>query len=101
MPLPQYEVNPSDIMIKFTAPDDRVISSVTNKVTEKVTEKLDERSLQVLSLLVEDPGYTAIAMAEKLSLSRKTISSYIKKLRIKGIIERVGSDKKGYWRIMV
>ena len=37
---PQYEVNPSDIMIKFTAPNDRVISSVTNRVTEKVTENL-------------------------------------------------------------
>ena len=37
---PQYKVNPRDIMIKFTAPDDRVISSVTNKVKEKVTENL-------------------------------------------------------------
>ena len=35
----QYKVNPSDIMIKFTAPDGRVVSSVTNKVTEKVKEK--------------------------------------------------------------
>ena len=42
VPLPQYEVNPSDIMINFTAPDDRVISSVTNSVTEKVKEKVKD-----------------------------------------------------------
>ncbi len=30
-------------MIKFTAPEERVIRSVTNKVTEKVTDKVTDR----------------------------------------------------------
>lgn len=41
-------------MIEFTAPEDRVIRSVTRKVTdgvtEKVTDRLDEKSIQILAL---------------------------------------------------
>lgn len=105
VPQPLYEINPSDIMIKFTAPEDRIVSSVTRRVTDKVTDKvtdnLDEKSLQVLHLLIEDPGYTAATISDRISLSRKTISSCIKKLKDRGLIERVGSDRKGYWKILV
>ena len=38
-PLPAYTVHPGDIMIQFTASEDRVIRSATYKVTEKVTQK--------------------------------------------------------------
>ncbi len=66
------------IMIKFTAPEDRVIRSVTGRVTEKVTDKvtdmLDETSLKILNLLAIDPAYTTTFLAENLSLSRKTVS---------------------------
>ena len=105
VPQPLYEINPSDIMIKVTAPADRIVSSVTRRVTDKVTDKvtdnLDEKSMKVLRLLIEDPGYTATKLSDKLSLSRKTISLCIKKLRDGGLIERVGSDRKGYWKILV
>ena len=105
VPQPLYEINPSDIMIKFTAPADRIVSSVTRRVTDRVTDKvtdnLDEKSMKVLRLLIEDPGYTATKLSDKLSLSRKTISLCIKKLRDGGLIERVGSDRKGYWKILV
>ena len=52
VPQPEYTINPGDIMIKFTAPEDRLIRSVTSRVTEKVTDKvtdtLDETSLSTL-----------------------------------------------------
>lgn len=89
---PEYTINPGDIMIKFTAPEDRVIRSVTGRVTEKVTDKvtdtLDETSLKILNLL-----------AENLSLSRKTVSLRLKMLKGAGVIERIGSDRKGYWKL--
>jgi len=100
VPLPEYTINPGDIMIKFTAPEDRVIRSGIRKVTERVTERVTETEEQVLSFLIEDPAYTYKDIAEKLSLSRKTISAHIKALKDKGIITRVGSDTKGYWKIL-
>lgn len=103
VPMPEYTVNPGDIMIKFSAPEELVVRYIRPKVTEKVTDKvienLDDKSLKILKLLMDDPGYTAVILSEKLSLSRKTISERIKKLRENKIIERVGSDRKGYWKI--
>ena len=66
--------------------------SITDKVTEKVTE---ER--QVTDLLRKDLGYITTMLAEMLGISRKTVSKRLKSLKDKGIIERVGSDRKGYW----
>lgn len=103
IPQPEYIINPGDIMVKFTAPADRVIFSgrrVTEKVTVRVTEKVTVKENEILELLFEDPAYTLVAMAEKLGVSRKTIAYRIKLLKEKGIIQRVGSDKKGYWKIM-
>ncbi len=63
------------------APENRIIRSVTRKVTDKVTEKVTDN------------------LDEKLLVSRKTVSQRLKELKEKGIIERIGSDRKGYWKI--
>jgi ATP-dependent DNA helicase RecG len=68
-------------MIEFTAPEDRVIRSVTRKVTDT----LDEKSVRILDLISEDPAYTSAAIAEKLSLSRKTVSQRLKELKEKEV----------------
>ena len=85
VPQPVYTINPGDIMIEFTAPEDRIIRSVTHKVTDRVTEKvtdrLDEKSIQILALISEDPAYTSTAIAEKLSVSRKTVSQRLKEMK--------------------
>lgn len=85
--------------VEFTAPEDRIIHSVTHKVTDRVTEKvtdrLDEKSIQILTLISEDPAYTSTAIAEKLSVSRKTVSQKLKEMKEKDIIERIGSDRNG------
>ena len=70
-----------------------------DKVTEGVTEKVTEAEQKLLSLLLEDPAYTYAVLAEKLGVSRKTISSRIKSLKDKGVLQRVGSDTKGHWQI--
>lgn len=102
-PQPEFSINPEDIMIKFTAAENRIIRSVTpnvtEKVTERVTEKVTEKEQQVLNLIIEDPGYTSKMMADKLTLSRKTITDRLRSLKDKGIIQRIGSDTKGYWKI--
>lgn len=94
LPMPEFTVNPGDIMVKFTAPEDRVVHG-PGMVTEKVTEKEKE----VIELLRIDPGYTYADLAQNLKVSRKTVSDRIKTLKDKGIIERIGSDTKGYWEI--
>ena len=103
VPQPEYTINPGDIMIKFTAPEDRVIQvteRVTERVTVKVTDKVTDKEQELLTLLEEDPGYTMPQLAERLSVSRKTVAARLKKLKDAGLIERVGSDRKGYWKLL-
>ena len=71
------------------APDDRVNDKVNNKESEKA----------VLSLLMENPEYTVTQLADMLNVSRKTIANKMKVLKERNIIERVGSSRKGYWKI--
>ena len=99
VPQPEYTINPGDIMIKFTAPEDRVIR-VTERVTVKVTDKVTDKEQELLTLLAEDPGYTMPQLAERLSVSRKTVAARLKKLKEAGLIERIGSDRKGYWKLL-
>ena len=73
----------------------RIVRTSLDKVTEGVTEA----EQKLLSLLLEDPAYTYAVLAEKLGVSRKTISSRIKSLKYKGVLRRVGSDTKGHWQI--
>lgn len=84
-------------MIEFTAPEDRVIRF--GKVTDRVIDKVTDEERALLSLLAEDPGYTMPQLSEKMEISRKTVAQRIKQLKEKGVIERIGSDRKGYWKI--
>lgn len=59
IPLPLYTINPNDIMIKFSAPNNLVIRSI------KVTDLLDEKTIQILTLICEDPSYTSNTIAKK------------------------------------
>lgn len=102
-PLPKYTIHPGDIMICFNAAEDRIIRTSINRVTERVTEKVTERvteaEKELLGLLLEDPAFTYTVLAKKLGVSRKTVSERIRSLKEKGIIQRIGSDSKGYWKV--
>ena len=102
LPLPEYTIHPGDIMIKFTAPEDRVVrlnKQFTDNLSDNLSDKLSDKEQKTLELLLEDPGYTALQLAEKLHVSRVSVTKYLKVLKQKGIIERIGSDRSGYWKL--
>lgn len=86
-------------MIKFTGPEDRIIR-VSGQLSEKLSDKLSEKEQNTFELLLEDPGYTSPQIAEKLNVSRVSVTKYLRTVKEKGLIERIGSDRKGYWRII-
>lgn len=83
-------------MIKFSAPEDRIVRTSVDRVTERVTETEN----RLIALLLEDPAYTYDALSEKLDVSRKTVGELIRTLKSRNIICRIGSDKNGYWQVM-
>lgn len=54
---------------------------------------------KVLGLLKEQPSITVKELSVRFSFSTRKISRIMKKLRENGKITRVGSDRKGYWKI--
>ena len=61
-------------------------------------EKMKPIQERILDLIMEDSKMTQIQMAEKLGVTRSTVSSNLKVLKEKGVIERIGSDRNGYWK---
>lgn len=98
LPMPEYTVHPGDIMIKFTGPEDRIVR-VNNKVNDRVNVHVNDRESALLNYLAQDPGYTVTQLAEMMNVSRKTIAGYLKALKEKGAIERIGTTRTGYWKI--
>lgn len=88
-------------MLHFTAAEGRTVRTTLDRVTEGVTERVTESEKLLLELLLEDPTFTYIALAERLGISRKSVSARIKSLKEKEVIRRVGSDTKGYWEIIL
>lgn len=64
--------------------------------TEKIVSDTEYR---LLELLMINPGQTIDSFAKNLQLSAITVKRCLKSLKDKGIIQRIGSDRKGYWRI--
>lgn len=55
--------------------------------------------MKVVLILEKDPEITAKELSEKLGFSTRKISRIIKSLRESGKISRIGSDRKGRWKI--
>lgn len=54
----------------------------------------------VFSLIRQNKNITATEISEQLKISLSTAKRKIKELKGRGIIERIGSDKTGYWKII-
>lgn len=54
---------------------------------------------KALEILRTEPSITAKAMAEQMGVSVRKIGRIMKKLREDGSITRIGSDRKGHWKI--
>jgi len=55
---------------------------------------------EIINLLIDNPEYSFTELSDKLEVSRKTISKRMKSLKGKQMIERVGTNKKGYWKVL-
>ena len=84
------EINTKNETEQFSDRQDRTEMDRNKKM--KTTQE------RILDLIMEDSKMTQIQMAEKLEVTRSTISSNLKILKEKGIIERIGSDRNGYWK---
>jgi Fic family protein len=72
----------------------------TVPVNVPVNVLANDAEKRILELISDNPEITYNEMAKEISMNRKTVQRYISKLKTAGVIERIGSDKSGYWRVL-
>ena len=60
---------------------------------------LKDNELKVFEQIKDNPNITIYELSEKLSKTIRTIERIIVALKEKGLVNRVGSKKNGYWKI--
>ena len=76
--------------------DDRNISPKSGEINGGITEA----ELLMLSLLKQSPSMTNADLAGASSKSERTISRLLATLKNKKLIQRIGSNKTGYWKVL-
>ena len=96
---PEYMIHGEDIMVKFKALQSaKVTNSNVSNVTKDVTKDCTMENA-ILVLIKENAAVTTMEMAEHLSVNRRTIQRGLDALKNKGIIERKGGKRYGYWEV--
>ncbi len=70
------------------------------KLGEELGVKLGENEAEVIRIIVENNLITSVELSKRIGISTTAIENNIAKLKKKGILRRVGSDKGGYWEIL-
>lgn len=91
------EVEKNDYNVDVNV-DKNVGINVEIKIKEKYPE-LSNTSIDIIKLVENNNYITQPEIAKELDKATNTVYRNIKVLKDMGILERVGSSKKGYWRI--
>ena len=63
-------------------------------------ENLTKTEKEVLEIISKDSNVTSSSLASALGISGRMAQKYLRSLKDKGIIERIGSDKTGHWSVV-
>jgi ATP-dependent DNA helicase RecG len=70
------------------------------KLPENVTEESSEKSSEkILHIINNNNQVTIDELSKSLNMTTRAIEKNISKLKSRGILERVGPDRGGYWKI--
>jgi predicted HTH transcriptional regulator len=71
------------------------------KTVEKNVEKTVEKTVEkILRLITDNPQITQTELSEMTGLTRRGIEWNLTKLKAQGLLERIGPDKGGYWKVL-
>ena len=68
--------------------------------TKRTREKRNQRRKAIINLMIQDSQISSAKIAEKLGINERTVKRDIKELREKGIVERIGGDYGGEWKVI-
>ena len=103
LPMPKTEITDGGVRVTFVRNNVNVIVETTEKKAFENTLKdtLKGTKKSIVKIMYETPTVTISQIAEQLKLHPRGIAKHIKDLQELGILRRAGSDKGGYWEILI
>ena len=71
-----------------------------DKLGDKLGDRLGDNQIQILKIIKNSPRISLSQLSKMLSISQTAVEKNINKLKLKGIIERIGPAKGGHWQIV-
>ena len=69
--------------------------------TEKVGENITKNQRLIIDCIIKNSMITALELSQIVGISRRKIEGNLSKLKSKGMLERKGPDKGGYWEVIL
>lgn len=89
-----------NVIIPFNPKVTRKMIKGPVKDTKENEPDLNHNEKSILMELIKNPSIAYDVLVSELSLSRRTVSRVFASLTEKGYIERVGTNKRGYWKVI-
>lgn len=109
-PLPKVQIYENCLLIRCNPSkkylelldemNDKVITRRKTKNNQKYNEVLNDTQIKILNILVNNPRISQKELMDEIKLSRPAITKNLKKLKDKGFIERLGSDRNGFYKVI-
>jgi len=91
----------NELLIKVSAaPLSNTSGPLNDTINDTISDTINPSEEEVKLLIVNNPHITKTELSNQLNKSTATISRILKSLKDKGLIERVGAKKTGYWKIL-
>lgn len=94
-------------VIPLNAKEGKEVVSVSNweevrrNVRRKFGEKFGESSEKIVEMIFENQYISASEMAKVIGITERAVEKQLAKLKDRDIIDRIGPDKGGHWKIKV
>ncbi len=92
-PAPDIACDFGGLMVTFKTNVDIAIGESSPKSSPKTED-------QIVELMRTNPSISTEEIGNRIGITKRAVLKQVEKLKLKGIIERIGPAKGGYWEII-
>ena len=97
--LEKYPVNEESSVKKYPVNEKSTLERYP--VKQNLNKPVGRTAQRIIDMVISNPMITREKMADELGISLEGVKKQIKNLKDRGILVHEGSDKTGYWRIII
>lgn len=76
-------------------------TATLEKVRRKFGKNFGETSEKIIQLVFNEPAISARKMSEEIGISSRAVEKQLASLKQRGVLERIGPARGGYWKVNV